>query len=112
MNKDHALHNSKSIFIRDQLINSYLGWDQEASKEKLLEVFGAFGPHVKEMLDLVDSSTLKVWSLLDMERIPRWYRGRLALLGDAAHPFMPCRSTTLRCGVSSSSYSLLILRCL
>ncbi|KAK7225345.1 hypothetical protein V2G26_013348 [Clonostachys chloroleuca] len=65
------------------------GWDQEASKEKLLEVFGAFGPQVKEMLDLVDSSTLKVWSLLDMDRIPRWYKGRLALLGDAAHPFMP-----------------------
>ncbi|CAG9982947.1 unnamed protein product [Clonostachys byssicola] len=65
------------------------GWDQGASKEKLLEVFSAFGPQVKEMLDLVDSSTLKVWSLLDMDRIPRWYKGRLALLGDAAHPFMP-----------------------
>ncbi|VUC30777.1 unnamed protein product [Clonostachys rosea] len=64
-------------------------WDQEATKEKLLEVFGAFGPQVKEMLELADSTTLKVWSLLDMDRIPHWYKGRVALMGDAAHPFMP-----------------------
>lgn len=95
MNRDCSYHNYKFAFGKDWLTSSYIGWDQEASKEKLLEVFGAFGPQVKEMLDLVDSSTLKVWSLLDMERIPRWYKGRLALLGDAAHPFMPCRSTAL-----------------
>jgi hypothetical protein len=41
------------------------------------------------MLAMVDETTLKAWTLLDMNRIPRWVNGRLALLGDAAHPFLP-----------------------
>ena len=41
------------------------------------------------MLAMVDETALKVWTLLDMNRIPRWVNGRLALLGDAAHPFLP-----------------------
>jgi 2-polyprenyl-6-methoxyphenol hydroxylase-like FAD-dependent oxidoreductase len=38
---------------------------------------------------MADISALKVWTLLDMDRIPAWHKGRLVLLGDAAHPFLP-----------------------
>ena len=43
-------------------------------------------------MELVDASELKVWTLLDMERIPTWHKDRLVLLGDAAHPFLPRES--------------------
>ena len=36
-----------------------------------------------------DPASLKVWQLLDMETLPTWVNNKLALLGDAAHPFLP-----------------------
>jgi len=66
-----------------------LDWSRESSKQALLDVFREFDPKVKTMLAMVDETALKAWTLLDMDRIPRWVTGRLALLGDAAHPFLP-----------------------
>lgn len=66
-----------------------LGWDNGASKEALLKVYKEFGPQVQALLKLANASSLKIWTLLDMDRIPRWFKGKLALLGDAAHPFLP-----------------------
>ncbi|KAH7258472.1 hypothetical protein B0J15DRAFT_535498 [Fusarium solani] len=65
------------------------GWGQGGSKELLLDVYKGFEQRVRSLLEFVDSSELKVWTLLDMERIPSWHRERLVLLGDAAHPFLP-----------------------
>lgn len=65
------------------------GWSRGGSKDILLEIYSDFGPLVRSLLEMVDGSSLKVWTLLDMERIPSWTKGRLALLGDAAHPFLP-----------------------
>lgn len=45
---------------------------------------------VQTLLDMVDEESLKLWTLLDMDRIPNWVKGGVALLGDAAHPFLPC----------------------
>ncbi|KAG7133491.1 3-hydroxybenzoate 6-hydroxylase 1 like protein [Verticillium longisporum] len=64
------------------------GWSRSGSKERLLEVYGGFAPVVLSILREVDESELKVWTLLDMDRIPTWIKGKLALLGDAAHPFL------------------------
>ena len=41
------------------------------------------------ILSKVDEKSLKVWKLLDMEALPSWTTERLAVLGDAAHPFLP-----------------------
>lgn len=68
------------------------GWHRGASKEALLEVYKEFGPVAKAIMEMADSEALRVWTLLDMDRIPTWVKGRLALLGDAAHPFLPRKS--------------------
>jgi 2-polyprenyl-6-methoxyphenol hydroxylase-like FAD-dependent oxidoreductase len=65
------------------------GWNRGVSKEVLLDVYSSFEATVKALLEMVDIEALKVWTLLDMDKIPRWYTGKLALLGDAAHPFLP-----------------------
>lgn len=44
------------------------------------------------LLDKVEEDTLKVWELLDMEPLPTWVNEKLALLGDAAHPYLPRKS--------------------
>ncbi|KAI1279920.1 hypothetical protein F5Y07DRAFT_396510 [Xylaria sp. FL0933] len=63
-------------------------WDKQGSVEQVLKVFKYFDPALKRLISKADESELKVWQLLDMEKIP-WTRIRLALLGDAAHPFTP-----------------------
>ncbi|KAM3065714.1 hypothetical protein ACMFMG_011417 [Clarireedia jacksonii] len=65
------------------------GWDQTSSLEKLLHVYRSFSPEVLKLLSKADPLTIKTWKLLDMKVIPSWTNGRLTLLGDAAHPFLP-----------------------
>lgn len=59
------------------------------SKTTLLEVYKDFHPTLLKLLELTDPSTLKLYPLFDMAQLPTFVTGRLALLGDAAHPFTP-----------------------
>ncbi|KAL4914083.1 hypothetical protein BDW62DRAFT_148850 [Aspergillus aurantiobrunneus] len=68
-------------------------WDQGANKESLLEVYKDFSPQVLKLLSKADPTTLKVWPLLDANDLPTWVEDRLAVLGDAAHPFLPYRAS-------------------
>jgi len=52
--------------------------------DELMEVFSRTTPHVQEMLTYVGKD--KNWVLHDREPQPGWTRGRVTLLGDAAHP--------------------------
>ena len=52
--------------------------------DELMEVFSRTTPHVQEMLTYVGKD--KNWVLHDREPHPGWTRGRVTLLGDAAHP--------------------------
>ncbi|KAM0233179.1 hypothetical protein ACHAPO_007256 [Fusarium lateritium] len=69
--------------------NKGAGWGRGGSTELLKEVYKDFEPRVRALLELVDADELKLWTLLDMDRIPTWHKERLVLLGDAAHPFLP-----------------------
>ena len=64
-------------------------WNNETSVDKMLQVYSNFHPSVQGLLRKADPATLKVWNLLDMEQLPTFVHGRLALIGDAAHPFLP-----------------------
>lgn len=68
-------------------------WDQGASKESLLDVYKDFSPKVQKLLSKADPATLKVWPLLDTDDLPTWVENKLAVLGDAAHPFLPYRAS-------------------
>lgn len=73
------------------------GWDGRTTAADLVAVFDAFSPALKALLAKAGDDhdrfgaprSLRVWRLLDMAALPAWTRGRLALLGDAAHPFLP-----------------------
>lgn len=64
-------------------------WSTGGSKKALLDVYAGFDESARALLDKADHTTLKVWQLLDMEKLPTWVNNKLALLGDAAHPFLP-----------------------
>ncbi|KAF1357093.1 hypothetical protein BDV97DRAFT_286555 [Delphinella strobiligena] len=64
-------------------------WSTGGSKTTLLEVYADFDESARALLNKADHKTVRVWQLLDMEQLPTWVNSKLALLGDAAHPFLP-----------------------
>jgi len=65
------------------------GWHQQGNKQRMLEMGSNFAPQVQALLEKAPEDTLKLWTLLDMDKLPTWTVDRMALLGDAAHPFLP-----------------------
>ncbi|KAJ6186171.1 hypothetical protein N7519_007472 [Penicillium mononematosum] len=64
-------------------------WGQQGNLEKMLQIFDGFDPTILRLLGKADPQSVNVWKLLDMDIVPQWHHHRLALLGDAAHPFLP-----------------------
>lgn len=66
-----------------------IDWTQTGNLQRMLEIFSSFDPAILKLLGKATPESVKVWKLLDMETIPKWHTEHLALLGDAAHPFLP-----------------------
>ncbi|KAK2764508.1 hypothetical protein FQN54_009203 [Arachnomyces sp. PD_36] len=64
-------------------------WNAQGAKEQVLEIFKDFDESILAILSKIDPTNLKLWALLDMEPLDSWTKGKLALMGDAAHPFLP-----------------------
>jgi salicylate hydroxylase len=62
-------------------------WSAPGDPAILAAAFADWTPQARRLLSRVET-TLK-WGLYDREPLPRWTHGRLALLGDAAHPMLP-----------------------
>jgi salicylate hydroxylase len=62
-------------------------WSAPGDPDGLRAAFEGFAAPVTGLLRQVDSTFW--WGLYDREPLAEWTRGRLALLGDAAHPMLP-----------------------
>jgi len=78
-------------------------WNNQGNNEKMLQVYKDFDPAVLALLKKADAETLKVWKLLDMDVLPTWVNERLALLGDAAHPFLPHQGQGGGCAIEDAA---------
>jgi salicylate hydroxylase len=62
-------------------------WSVEGDKDELL---GAFPGWHESLLTLLRATErCYKWAIFDREPLPSWSRGRVTLLGDAAHPMLP-----------------------
>jgi salicylate hydroxylase len=66
------------------------GWNLSASPEKLVETFPGLDPKLRSLF--LNAEDIKMWRLYNHEPYPYWVKGRVALLGDAAHPMVPDQS--------------------
>jgi salicylate hydroxylase len=62
-------------------------WSAPGDPEVLRREFDGWDPRIRQVLGQVDRTFR--WALYDREPLPSWTRGRLTLLGDAAHPMLP-----------------------
>jgi 3-hydroxybenzoate 6-monooxygenase len=62
------------------------GWDSYGDPAELHERFAATCAPVRTLLNKIES--WRMWVLCDRPPIKEWSRGRITLLGDAAHPML------------------------
>lgn len=78
-------------------------WNISGHVDRLLEVYKDFESPALSLLGKADPATLKTWKLLDMEILPTWVNEKLALLGDAAHPFLPHQGQGAACAIEDAA---------
>jgi salicylate hydroxylase len=62
-------------------------WSAPGDPALLRREFEGWDPRIGNVLQQVDRTFR--WALYDREPLPTWTKGRLTLLGDAAHPMLP-----------------------
>ncbi|KAK2798504.1 hypothetical protein FQN51_007658 [Onygenales sp. PD_10] len=87
--ENSTIMNFVAIHPSNESQSSSKDWNQQGNKDLLLELYKDFAEPVRAMLSKVDVATLRRWPLLDMTPLETWIKGRVALMGDAAHPFQP-----------------------
>lgn len=77
------LFNLVAVFHSDKYVE---GWDAKADSAELFKRFADNCEQVKQLLSLIE--TWRMWVLCDREPVREWTKGRVTLLGDAAHPML------------------------
>ncbi|MDW7745550.1 salicylate 1-monooxygenase [Halomonas sp.] len=62
-------------------------WVKAVSQDELLEVFDGWGAGSQAILDCIPEPTR--WALHELPELPRYRRGRVLVVGDAAHAMVP-----------------------
>ena len=65
------------------------GWNRPAKLEEVKEEFVGWHEDVQSLLSATPADALYKWGLFDRDPLEQWVYGRIALLGDAAHPMLP-----------------------
>ena len=77
------IYNLVAVFHSKRYVE---GWNEEADAGALWEHFQDQRPEVMRMLERIE--TWRMWVLCDREPVKEWTKGRITLLGDAAHPML------------------------
>jgi salicylate hydroxylase len=65
------------------------GWTVPATTEEFANLFGDFHHDAPDLIRAISPGTLFKWGLRDREPLQQYAIGRVAMLGDAAHPTTP-----------------------
>jgi salicylate hydroxylase len=82
---DGSVLNIFAGHVTDQWVEE--SWSAPSSQEELLAAYEGWNEALLDMFRNVQH--VFKWGIYDRDPIPQWTKGRVTLLGDAAHPTMP-----------------------
>jgi salicylate hydroxylase/6-hydroxynicotinate 3-monooxygenase len=82
-------------------------WSAKGDVRELRAAFDGFHPDVRAVLEACPDC--HKWAILEREPLSHWSRGRVALLGDAAHPMTPYMAQG---GATAIEDAAVLARCL
>ena len=65
------------------------GWAIPATNDAFANAYADFAPQLVALIHSIPAGALFKWGLRDREPLKTWIAGRVAMLGDAAHPMTP-----------------------
>ncbi|MDX2143660.1 MAG: FAD-dependent monooxygenase [Rhodospirillaceae bacterium] len=65
------------------------GWSISADRDEVLAEFSEWHPFVQDIIRRTPGEALFKWGLFSHAPLQNWVHGRVAVLGDAAHPMLP-----------------------
>ncbi|PHH61730.1 hypothetical protein CDD81_8022 [Ophiocordyceps australis] len=86
--RNDTIHNFVGIFYDDNVhADMREDWQANIAVSDVLDRFSDYNPRLLKVI--AKAKEAKKWPLLYRPPIPIWYRSRLGLVGDAAHPMLP-----------------------
>ena len=64
-------------------------WSEKGEIEELKKAYKGWNRTIETLLQHADPNTLYKWALNDRLPMKQWSKGRIIVLGDAAHPMLP-----------------------
>ncbi|GIJ86733.1 hypothetical protein Asppvi_005628 [Aspergillus pseudoviridinutans] len=84
---DNTVENFVGIHLYESSDGQKEDWNLSADVNDVLAQFHDYHPTLLRIIK--KATSVKRWPLLYRDPIPTWSRGRLVLIGDAAHPMLP-----------------------
>ena len=64
-------------------------WTMKGDKSKMVAFYKNWNDRVRRLIDCISNDDIIEWKLCDHAPLVTWVKGKVALIGDAAHPMLP-----------------------
>ncbi|CAF4354075.1 unnamed protein product, partial [Rotaria sp. Silwood2] len=85
--RNHQLLNL--VLLHPDKTGTEESWSMKGDKKEMMKFYKNWNIRVRKLLDLVPDGEVLEWKLCDHASLPTWVEGKVALIGDAAHPMLP-----------------------
>ncbi|EME40552.1 FAD-binding domain-containing protein [Dothistroma septosporum NZE10] len=87
--RENTLQNFGLYELSDDPLTDEGKWRTQTKKEVAFERLKGFNDALHEVVRKADENEMYLWKVAERMPLPAWSKGKMTLLGDAAHPMKP-----------------------